>query len=57
MCELGFGDVPDLPALEDISDQMGLPEELLTTAIDVSTHLEVKRQAMAAHASQIDDDA
>jgi LmbE family N-acetylglucosaminyl deacetylase len=55
--ELGFGDVPDLPELEDISDQVGLPEELLTTAIDVSAHLEVKRQAMAAHASQIDDNS
>ena len=55
--ELGFGDVPDLPELEDISDQIGLPEELLTTAVDVSAQLEVKRQAMAAHASQIDDNS
>jgi LmbE family N-acetylglucosaminyl deacetylase len=51
--ELGFGDAADLPDMEDIGDQMGMPEELLTTAVDVSAHLEVKRQAMAAHASQI----
>jgi LmbE family N-acetylglucosaminyl deacetylase len=51
--ELGLGDNPDLPELEDIGDQMGLPEEVLTTAIDVSAHLDTKRQAMAAHASQI----
>ena len=51
--ELGFGDVSDLPDLEDIGDQMGLPEEVLTTAVDVSAHLDTKRRAMAAHASQI----
>ncbi len=34
--ELGFADVGDLPEMDDISDQMGLPEELLTTAVDVS---------------------
>ncbi|MGH9008329.1 MAG: PIG-L family deacetylase [Acidimicrobiia bacterium] len=51
--ELGFGDVSELPDMEDIGDQMGLPEDVLTTAIDVSSHLDVKRRAMAAHASQI----
>jgi LmbE family N-acetylglucosaminyl deacetylase len=51
--ELGLGNVDDLPDMEDVGDQMGLPEELLTTAVDVSAHLEVKRRAMAAHASQI----
>jgi LmbE family N-acetylglucosaminyl deacetylase len=55
--ELGLPDVGDLPDLEDIGDQMGLPEELLTTAVDVSSHLEVKRRAMAAHASQIADNS
>ena len=34
--ELGLPDVGDLPDMDDIGDQMGLPEELLTTAIDVS---------------------
>jgi len=51
--ELGLGDVGDLPDMEDVGDQMGLPEEVLTTAVDVLSHLEVKRRAMAAHASQI----
>jgi LmbE family N-acetylglucosaminyl deacetylase len=51
--ELGLGDVGDLPDLEDAGDQMGLPEEVLTAAVDVSAHLDVKRRAMAAHASQI----
>jgi len=54
--ELGLrdpGDYSDLPDMEDISDQMGLPEEVLTTAVDVSEFLDVKRRAMAAHASQI----
>ena len=51
--ELGLPDAADLPDMEDVGDQMGLPEELLTTAVDVSSHLDVKRRAMAAHASQI----
>jgi LmbE family N-acetylglucosaminyl deacetylase len=54
--ELGLGDpgdYDDLPDMEDMSDQMGLPEEVLTTAVDVSGFLEIKRRAMAAHASQI----
>jgi LmbE family N-acetylglucosaminyl deacetylase len=51
--ELGFGDVSELPDMEDIGDQLGLPEELLTAAVDVSGVLDVKRRAMAAHASQI----
>jgi LmbE family N-acetylglucosaminyl deacetylase len=51
--ELGLGDSADLPDMEDVGDQMGLPEELLTTAVDVSEYLDLKRRAMAAHASQI----
>jgi LmbE family N-acetylglucosaminyl deacetylase len=51
--ELGLPDVGDLTDMEILGDQIGLPEELLTTAIDVSAQLELKRQAMAAHASQI----
>ena len=51
--EFGLGDVGDMPDIEGIDDQMGLPEAVLTTAIDVSAHLETKRRAMAAHASQI----
>ena len=55
--ELGFGDAGELPEMEDIGDEMGLPEELLTTAIDVSPYLDVKRRAMAAHASQISENS
>ena len=51
--ELGLSDIGDLPDIEDVGDQMGLPEEVLTTAVDVSAQLEVKRRAMAAHTSQI----
>jgi LmbE family N-acetylglucosaminyl deacetylase len=39
----------------DALDTFGEPEEVLTTAVDVSSHLERKRAAMAAHASQIAD--
>jgi LmbE family N-acetylglucosaminyl deacetylase len=55
--ELGLGDAADLPDMDDVGDQMGLPEELITTAVDVSSHLELKRRAMAAHASQIDENS
>ena len=48
--ELGLADLPDI---EGVGDEMGLPEAMLTTAVDVSAQLEVKRRAMAAHASQI----
>lgn len=51
--EFDFGIMSELPDIESIDDQMGLPEEMLTTAIDVSSHLDAKRRAMAAHASQI----
>lgn len=55
--ELGLGDMKDLPDMEAIADDMGLPEDMLTTAVDVSDHLDAKRRAMAAHASQIDDNS
>lgn len=50
--ELGLS-TGDLPDMEDVGDRIGLPEEVLTTAVDVSAQLDVKRRAMAAHASQI----
>lgn len=37
----------------DALDAFGVPEELLTTAVDVGPWLERKRASMAAHASQI----
>jgi LmbE family N-acetylglucosaminyl deacetylase len=43
----------DMPDIEGVGAEMGLPESELTTAVDVSSHLDVKRAAMAAHASQI----
>jgi LmbE family N-acetylglucosaminyl deacetylase len=51
--DLGFGNMSDLPDMEEIGDDLGLPEAMLTTAVDVSAQLDVKRRAMAAHASQI----
>lgn len=48
--ELGL---PDVPSVDGFLAELGLPEAELTTAVDVSAHLEVKRAAMVAHASQI----
>jgi LmbE family N-acetylglucosaminyl deacetylase len=36
-------------------ETFGTPEELITTAVDVSAYLDRKREAMAAHASQISE--
>jgi LmbE family N-acetylglucosaminyl deacetylase len=52
--ELGL---PGLPDIEGVDDEMGLPEAMITTTIDVSAQLDVKRRAMAAHASQIPPDS
>jgi LmbE family N-acetylglucosaminyl deacetylase len=54
VAELGLAGLPDI---EGVDDEMGLPEAIITTAIDVSVQLEVKRRAMAAHASQIPPDS
>ncbi len=43
----------EMPDIEGVGADMGLPESELTTAVDVSAHLDAKRAAMAAHASQI----
>ncbi len=44
-----------MPADLDLDDmaELGLPEERITTAVDVRPWLARKRAAMAAHASQI----
>jgi LmbE family N-acetylglucosaminyl deacetylase len=34
---------------------MGMPEAELTLAVDVSAHLDAKREAMRCHRSQIED--
>ena len=38
-------------------ESVGLPDDQLTTAVDVVAMIDRKRGAMAAHASQIDDDS
>jgi LmbE family N-acetylglucosaminyl deacetylase len=44
--------ITEAPSNIDI-DNLGTPDELITTAVDVHDFLPLKRQAMAAHASQI----
>jgi LmbE family N-acetylglucosaminyl deacetylase len=39
--------------IPDLGEDFGSPEELITTAVDVSAYATYKRQAMRAHASQI----
>jgi LmbE family N-acetylglucosaminyl deacetylase len=46
-------EVPDIPDPE--SFDLGLPESQITTMVDVREYIGVKRAAMAAHASQIDE--
>jgi LmbE family N-acetylglucosaminyl deacetylase len=45
--------------LEDVDDPeaftMGVPEERITTTVDVSEFVDQKREALAAHASQVDE--
>lgn len=43
--------LPDASGIQEL----GKPESLITTAVDVSPYIEYKRQAMRAHASQIDE--
>jgi LmbE family N-acetylglucosaminyl deacetylase len=45
------------PAPDVDMDGIGLPDDELTTAVDVAALIERKRRAMAAHASQIDDES
>jgi LmbE family N-acetylglucosaminyl deacetylase len=43
--------------IRDSVDTLGVPVEEITTAVDVTGYLDVKRRAMAAHASQIADNS
>ena len=43
----------DAPAPDDF--EMGVPEDQLTTAIDVTAYIETKKASMRAHASQISE--
>jgi LmbE family N-acetylglucosaminyl deacetylase len=47
----------ELPADIDANDldDFGVPETMITTAVDVRAHLDQKRAAMAAHGSQISE--
>ena len=50
-----LGELGITPPVEEPPENMGVPEETITTSIDVREYLHVKRDAMAAHASQIPD--
>jgi LmbE family N-acetylglucosaminyl deacetylase len=45
----------ELPDPEGEGFDMGMPAEAITTTVDVRDYLEIKRRAMAAHASQISE--
>jgi LmbE family N-acetylglucosaminyl deacetylase len=49
--------IPDLPDIEGVGFEMGLPESELTTAVDVTGHLDIKHAALMAHASQLPEDS
>jgi LmbE family N-acetylglucosaminyl deacetylase len=49
-------DLPDAPDAAEMDD-FGSPEEVITTTVDVSDFVKVKRAAMEAHASQIPADS
>jgi LmbE family N-acetylglucosaminyl deacetylase len=36
----------------DIPDDFGVPDEQITAVVDVSAYVDLKREALAAHASQ-----
>ena len=45
----------DLPGDVDPDFDLGVSEELITTTVDVADYVDLKRQAMASHASQISE--
>ncbi|HMC42466.1 MAG TPA: PIG-L family deacetylase [Acidimicrobiales bacterium] len=47
--------VPDVPDVEGVDETMGMPGDAITTRVDVRAYLDLKRKAMAAHASQISE--
>jgi len=48
---------PVLETPRDIGDDFGSPDSMITHAVDVRAVIDVKREAMAAHASQIAPDS
>ncbi len=54
--ESNGGQMPEgMPEIDEFDDDFGVPEERITHSVDVREFAPVKRRAMAAHASQIDD--
>jgi len=51
-----MADVPDAPDAASMDD-FGSPESVITTSVDVRDYVDQKRDAMAAHASQIPADS
>jgi LmbE family N-acetylglucosaminyl deacetylase len=54
VAELGVEIPGDLPAPEDFADHFS-PAAAITTRVDVTDVLPIKRASLAAHASQIDE--
>jgi LmbE family N-acetylglucosaminyl deacetylase len=53
--EFGVADFDEMRERRQEIESMGVDASRITTAVDVSAHLEAKRRAMAAHASQISE--
>jgi len=55
LIEQRAGEMPDTPDAPDAAqmDDFGSPESIITTTVDVRDFVDRKREAMAAHASQI----
>ncbi len=59
LIEQRAGEMPDTPDAPDAAqmDDFGSPESIITTTVDVRDFVDRKRDAMAAHASQIPADS
>jgi LmbE family N-acetylglucosaminyl deacetylase len=51
----GLAAEADIEAPDIDEDTFGMPESIITAAVDVTPYLELKRRAMRAHASQISE--
>jgi N-acetyl-1-D-myo-inositol-2-amino-2-deoxy-alpha-D-glucopyranoside deacetylase len=54
MQELGIDTGDDGPTFDPEDPPFGIPDEQITTVVDVSAYVDAKREAIAAHASQTD---
>jgi len=50
-----LADEADIEAPDIDEETFGMPESVITTAVDVTPYLKYKRRAMRAHASQISE--